>query len=144
MRNPPLLGAAANQMWQEVVALVLELTAWSQMLALSVHPARTWEPKRLRLRILFTAGRLARGGRRTRLRPSNRWPWTDLIITTRLMNGISSQAEQSGLRPMRGMARGVLLARGYFLGCYGGVEEVGDEVLRYGVAVKSGRSYDCG
>ncbi len=51
------------------------------MLALTGHPARTWEPKRLRLRVFSAAGRLVRGGRRLRLRLSDRWPWTDLITT---------------------------------------------------------------
>ncbi|TDC64956.1 IS1380 family transposase [Actinomadura sp. GC306] len=81
LRNLPLHGAAANQIWLEIVALASELTAWTQTLALTGHPARTWEPKRLRLRIFSAAGRLVRGGRRLRLRLSNRWPWTDLITT---------------------------------------------------------------
>lgn len=81
LRNLPLHSAAANQVWLELVALASELTAWTQMLALTGHPARTWEPKRLRLRVFSAAGRLARGGRRLRLRLSNRWPWTDLITT---------------------------------------------------------------
>ncbi|TDC74135.1 IS1380 family transposase [Actinomadura sp. 7K507] len=80
LRNLPLHSAAANQIWLEIVALASELTAWTQMLALD-GTARTWEPKRLRLRIFSTAGRLVRGGRRLRLRLSNRWPWTDLITT---------------------------------------------------------------
>ncbi|WP_141582353.1 IS1380 family transposase [Actinomadura sp. WMMA1423] len=81
LRNLPLHDAAANQIWLELVALAADLTAWTQMLALTGHPARTWEPKRLRLRIFSAAGRLVRGGRRLRLRLSNRWPWTDLITT---------------------------------------------------------------
>ena len=44
------------------------------MLALT-GTARRWEPKRLRLRLFSTAGRLARGGRRLRLRLAQRWPW---------------------------------------------------------------------
>ncbi|TDC74456.1 hypothetical protein E1285_43205 [Actinomadura sp. 7K507] len=44
--NLPLHGAAANRIWLENVALASELTAWTQMLALTGHPARTWEPKR--------------------------------------------------------------------------------------------------
>lgn len=55
--------------------------AWTQRLALTGHLARTWEPKRLRLRVFSSAGRLVRGGRRLRLRLNNRWPWTDLITT---------------------------------------------------------------
>ena len=48
------------------------------MLALS-GPARRWEPKRLRLRIYAVAGRLARSGRRLRLRLAERWPWAAAI-----------------------------------------------------------------
>ena len=81
LRNLPLHSAAANQIWLEIVALASELTAWTQMLALTGHPARTWEPKHLRLRVFSAAGRLIRGGRRLRLRLNNRWPWTDLITT---------------------------------------------------------------
>ena len=44
------------------------------MLALS-GDARRWEPERLRLRLFSVAGRLARGGRRPRLRLADRWPW---------------------------------------------------------------------
>ena len=44
------------------------------MLALA-GKARRWEPKRLRLRLFSAAGRLARGGRRLRLRLAAHWPW---------------------------------------------------------------------
>ena len=50
------------------------------MLALT-GTSRRWEPKRLRLRLFSAAGRLARGGRRLRLRLARRWPW-NLLITT--------------------------------------------------------------
>ena len=49
-----------------------------QMLALD-GPARAWEPKRLRLRLFTAAGRLARGGRRLRLRLAASWPWATQI-----------------------------------------------------------------
>jgi Transposase DDE domain group 1 len=55
-----------------------ELTAWMQMLALE-GPARTWEPRRLRLRLFTTAGRLVRGGRRLRLRLAVTWPWASQL-----------------------------------------------------------------
>jgi len=74
LRNLPLHGFAANQIWCELVAMACELTAWMQMLALD-GPARAWEPKRLRLRLFSTAGRLVRGSRRTRLRLAAAWPW---------------------------------------------------------------------
>lgn len=81
LRNLPRHDAAGNQIWCELIAMACELTAWMQMLALDGHPARRWEPKRLRLRVFSAAGRLAKGGRRLRLRLAHRWPWADLIAT---------------------------------------------------------------
>ncbi len=78
LRNLPLHGFTQNQIWCELVAIACELTAWMQMLALD-GPARTWEPKRLRLRLFSAAGRLARGSRRLRLRLAATWPWADQI-----------------------------------------------------------------
>ncbi len=74
LRNLPLQGFHQNQIWCEIVALACELLAWMQMLALT-GPARRWEPKRLRLRLFFTAGRIVRGSRRVRLRLAQHWPW---------------------------------------------------------------------
>jgi hypothetical protein len=74
LRNLPLKGFAQNQLWCEVVSLACELLAWTQLLALT-GAARRWEPKRLRLRLFSVAGRLARSGRRLRLRLAERWPW---------------------------------------------------------------------
>jgi hypothetical protein len=78
LRNLPLKGFAQNQLWCEIVALACELLAWTQLLALA-GPARRWEPKRLRLRVFAVAGRLARSGRRLRLRLARRWPWAGEI-----------------------------------------------------------------
>ena len=80
LRNLPLKGFAQNQLWCEIVSLACELLAWTQMLALT-GTARRWEPKRLRLRLFSAAGRLARGGRRLRLRLAERWPWARQITT---------------------------------------------------------------
>jgi hypothetical protein len=74
LRNLPLRGFAQNQVWCELVALASELTAWTQLLALD-GPARRREPAKLRFRLFATAGRLARGGRRLRLRIDAAWPW---------------------------------------------------------------------
>jgi hypothetical protein len=74
LRNLPLHGFAQNQIWCELVAMASELLSWTAMLALD-GPARAWEPKRLRLRLFSAAGRLARGGRRLRLRIAATWPW---------------------------------------------------------------------
>jgi hypothetical protein len=81
LRNLPLHDFAANQLWLEIIALATDLTAWTQILAFGDLPARRWEPKRLRLRVFSAAARLARGGRRLRLRLARHWPWADLIIT---------------------------------------------------------------
>ena len=70
LRNLPLHGFASNQVWCELIALAMELTAWAQMLALDDHPARCWEPKRLRLRV-FSAPR-APGQRRPTATPALR------------------------------------------------------------------------
>jgi hypothetical protein len=49
---------AKNQIWLEPVQLAAELLTWTQLLAWHDKPARTWEPKRLRLQLLTVAGRI--------------------------------------------------------------------------------------
>ncbi len=80
LRNLPLHGFDANRIWIEIACLATELTTWMQTLALHDHQARRWEPKRLRLRLLSAAARLARHARQTRLRFAAHWPYTELII----------------------------------------------------------------
>jgi hypothetical protein len=90
LRNLPLKGYAQNQVWCEIVALACELLAWTQMLALA-GPARRWEPKRLRLRLFSTTGRLVRGGRRLRLRLAEHWPWAgDLAAAISVLQALPS------------------------------------------------------
>ena len=79
LANLPLQAFAKNQIWLELVQLAAELLTWTQLLAWSDTPARTWEPKRLRLRLLAVAGKLVTTGRRRILRLSRRWPWSDLL-----------------------------------------------------------------
>jgi len=81
LRNLPLHQFTANQIWLELVALAADLLAWTQHLALADTPARVWEPKRLRLRLLHVAGRAVRTGRRHLLRLPRGWPWTDTLLT---------------------------------------------------------------
>jgi Transposase DDE domain group 1 len=82
LRNLPFTGYAQNRIWLEVVALAADLLAWTQTLAFDEHePARRWEPKRLRLRILAVAGRIIHTGRRKRLRLPRDWRWNHLIDT---------------------------------------------------------------
>lgn len=82
LRNLPFHGYDQNRIWIEVVALAADLLAWTQTLAFDEHePARRWEPKRLRFRLLAVAGRIIRTGRRRRLRLPRDWPWNQLIDT---------------------------------------------------------------
>lgn len=81
MTNLPLQAFDKNQVWLELACLAYELLTWTQLLAFHDRPARAWEPKRLRLRILAVAARLVTTGRRRILRLPKRWPWTDLITS---------------------------------------------------------------
>ncbi len=80
LRNLPLHDFAANQIWLQLVLLASDLLTWTQTLALADTPARRWEPKRLRLRLLHVVGRLVRSGRREYLRLPRGWPWTQLLL----------------------------------------------------------------
>lgn len=81
LTNLPLHGFAQNQIWCAIVQLAMDLTAWMQMLALADHPARRWEPKRLRLHLFSIAARIARHARRTHLRLAAHAPYADLLTT---------------------------------------------------------------
>jgi len=82
LRNLPFHGYDQNRIWVEVVALAADLLAWMQTLAFDEdEPARRWEPKRIRFRLLAVAGRIVRTGRRRRLRLPRDWPWNHLIDT---------------------------------------------------------------
>ena len=80
LTNLPLHGFAHNQIWIAIVALAVELTAWTQMLALTDHEARRREPKRLRLRLFAVAGRIASHARRVCHRLAGHAPWADLVL----------------------------------------------------------------
>lgn len=96
-----LKAFAQNQIWCAIVALAGNLPAWVGMLALAGHEARRWEPKHLRLRLSAIPTVLARTGRRTWLRLSDRVPWGP--------DGLSSlRSERSGrtrLPPARSLPR---------------------------------------
>jgi hypothetical protein len=81
LTNLPFHGFNQNQLWLEITLLAADLLVWTQVLAFTTHPARRWEPKRLRLRILAVAGRIIHTGRRQLLRLPRGWPWSDLIET---------------------------------------------------------------
>ena len=80
LANLPLHGFDQNRIWLVIVQLALDLTAWTQLIALHDTDARRWEPKRLRLRIFAIAATLARRGRRLLLHIKTTAPWADLVI----------------------------------------------------------------
>jgi hypothetical protein len=83
LTNLPLHDFAQNRIWCAIVQLACELIAWTQMLGFSDHPARRWEPKRLRLRLFATAGRLARHARQTVMHLAAGHRWSDLVLAGR-------------------------------------------------------------
>jgi hypothetical protein len=80
LRNLPFHDMAQNRIWVAVAALAADLLAFTARLALPTAAA-TYEPKRLRLRILAVAGRIVRTARRRILHIDPDWPWADTIIT---------------------------------------------------------------
>jgi hypothetical protein len=79
LTNLPLHDFTQNQIWCAIVALACELTAWMQLLSLTDHPARRWEPKRLRTRLFTAPATLARSGRRRLLHLADRHPWATAV-----------------------------------------------------------------
>src|SRR4029079_5230808 len=43
LRNLPLHSLDQSRIWQAVVALAADITAWTQLLAFTTYPARRWE-----------------------------------------------------------------------------------------------------
>jgi Transposase DDE domain group 1 len=80
LRNLPFRDFAANEAWLELSLIAQDLLAWTKLLSLDGELARA-EPKRLRYRLLHQAGRIARSGRRTRLRLERSWPWARALVT---------------------------------------------------------------
>ncbi|MEO7059644.1 MAG: IS1380 family transposase [Lapillicoccus sp.] len=82
LRNLPLYGFDQNRIWCALVMLATDLTAWTQLLAITPeHPARRWEPKRIRLRLFTIPATLTRHGRRVLLHIKDTAPWADLVTT---------------------------------------------------------------
>ena len=81
LTNLPLQGFDANRIWCAIVMLAGDLLAWMQTLALHDHPARRWEPKRLRHRLLTIPATIARTGRRIKLHLKNTAPFAALTLT---------------------------------------------------------------
>ena len=74
-------GFAANRVWCLIVALACDLLAFSQLLALADAPARAWEPRTIRLRLISIPAVIAHHARRTVLRYKADHPFTGLLLT---------------------------------------------------------------
>jgi hypothetical protein len=79
LANLPSASFAINQAWITVVLIAQDLLAWTRILCCDDALAHA-EPKRLRYTLLHAAGIIVRGGRRTRLRIANGWPWADQLV----------------------------------------------------------------
>ena len=73
----PLQGLAANRIRCQIVALAHDLLAWSQMLALTGHRARRWEPRTIRARLMHIPATIAR---HALIRYRADHPWTHLLL----------------------------------------------------------------
>jgi hypothetical protein len=76
----PSFDYAVNQAWLAAAMIAAILLAWLKLLALDGDLAKA-EPKTLRYRVLHAAARLARGGRRRRLKIQATWPWAAAITS---------------------------------------------------------------
>ena len=76
----PLQGLAANRIWCQIVALAHDILVWSQLLALTGHTARKWEPRTIRARLMHIPATIARHARRVVLRYRADHPWTHLLL----------------------------------------------------------------
>ncbi|MGI8306392.1 IS1380 family transposase [Saccharopolyspora hattusasensis] len=74
----PSRDFAINTAWLTTSMTAAILLSWLKLLALDGALAKA-EPKTLRYRILHTAARLVRGGRRRRLKIPRTWPWATQI-----------------------------------------------------------------
>lgn len=72
--SPRTRSGSSSSPWPQICSLVPKY-------AFDGHTAQRGEPKRLRLRLFSAAGSLVKGGRRLRLRLTDRWPWAGLIVS---------------------------------------------------------------
>jgi hypothetical protein len=106
LRNLPFHDTDQNRIWVAIAALAQDLLAWCARLALPATAAG-YEPKRLRLRLLATAGRLVRTARRRVPHIDSTWPWAEAITTahTRSARSPFPDPTTTALRP-RGRSNG--------------------------------------
>jgi hypothetical protein len=67
-----------NAVWLQLALTAADLIAWTQTILLDAALAKA-EPKLLRYRLLHTAARIVRRGRRTVIKIAAGWPWADQL-----------------------------------------------------------------
>lgn len=72
----PFRSFAMNEAWMQLVLAAQDILGFAKALTLEGELAKA-KPQTLRYRLLHQAGRLARSGRRTRLRLARHWPWAE-------------------------------------------------------------------
>lgn len=80
LRRLPSKTWGINHAWCQVVALAVDLLAWTRHLTLDGDLA-TAEPKRLRYALLHTAARITHGQRQRWLNIPPTWPWANDLAT---------------------------------------------------------------
>ena len=76
LRNLPCREAAENHAWLEMVLAAADLVCWSKLICFADEDViARCEIDMFRYRILHTAARLTRSGRRTNLRIDRTWAW---------------------------------------------------------------------
>jgi len=78
MSNLPHHAFEHNQTWLELSLIAQDLLTWTKLICLTGE-LTTAEPKRLRQRLLHTAAKLTRHGRRTHLKLDRDWPWSEAL-----------------------------------------------------------------
>ena len=63
----------------QLVLAAQDIVGFAKALTLTGELAKA-KPQTLRYRLLHQAGRLARSGRRTRLRLARHWPWAEELV----------------------------------------------------------------
>jgi hypothetical protein len=67
-----------NRTWCLAAAIACDLLCWLRLLCLD-GPFTQAEPKILRYRLLHTAARIVRGGRKRKTRIAETWPWAEQL-----------------------------------------------------------------
>jgi len=78
VRNLPHHAFEHNQTWLELSLIAQDLLTWMKLTCLTGE-LQNAEPKQLRHRLLHTAGRVVRHGRRTRLKLDRDWPRSTML-----------------------------------------------------------------